>query len=416
MRAHIIALQTNNRQRSLLSQHCGYARIAYNFCVDSHQATRDAGGKWPSFYDLKKQFNALKHERFPWCATLSQLAAKNAIHDFGAAFRNWKAGWGKAGRRAMKPTHRRRKGGRRYTASNGRNMIVPEGRRVRLPAIGVVRMREELRFAGDVCSVTLSERAGRWFASFIVDDGQACPPLRTGDAVGIDMGVKTLAFLSDGTQYENPKPLKAALAALRRIDKAIARSRNTHGKNRLSQRRLRLYAQRTRLHARIANIRQDRHHKTVNEIVNRYAVVKVETLKVANMAQNRRLSRALLDAGIASFVLMLEQKAKMSGTKVEKVSQWFASSQICSGCGERKVMPLSVRKYACSACGLLLDRDHNAAINILHYTSVRSTDDKGRGAEIRPPSPLSEGGSRRETSTQQPVRLNFGEILPEFIT
>ncbi len=413
MRAHAIALQPNSRQRALLSQHCGYARIAYNFCVDSHEAARDAGGRWPSFYDLKKRFNAVKRERFPWCAELSQLAAKNAIHDFGAACRNWKAGWGKAGRRAMKPTRRRRKEGRRYTASNGRNTIVPEGRRVRLPAIGVVRMREALRFAGDVCSVTLSERAGRWFASFIVDDGQACPPLRAGDAVGVDMGVKTLAFLSDGTQYENPKPLKGALAALRRIDKAIARSRNTHGKNRLSN-RLRLYAKRARLHARIANIRKDHHYRIVNEIVNRYAVVKVETLKVANMARNRRLSRALLDAGIASFVATLEKKAARFGAVVEKVSQWFASSQICSGCGERKVMPLSVRKYACTTCGLLLDRDHNAAINILNYTSVRSTDDKGRGVDIRPPSPLREGGSRKETSTQQPVQLDFGEILPEF--
>ncbi len=113
----------------------------------------------------------------------------------------------------------------RYTASNGRNTIRIEGQRVWLPGIGGVRMREALRWSGTVIAVTLSCEADRWFAAIQVDTGVASPPLRQGATVGIDMGLETLATLSAGTTYENPRALQEALADLRRVDKAIARSR-----------------------------------------------------------------------------------------------------------------------------------------------------------------------------------------------
>ena len=164
---------------------------------------------------------------------------------------------------------------------------------MRLPKIGWVRMREDLRFEGDIMGVTVSRKGGRWFASFTVDTCLPAPEARPGPDTGIDMGVSTLATLWDGEAVEeiaNPKALASALKSLRRLDKAIARSIHTHGKHNRSNRRDILYAKRSRLYADIANLRADHHHKATTQIAKRGGTVKVETLNVEGMKRNRSLS------------------------------------------------------------------------------------------------------------------------------
>ena len=158
-------------------------------------------------------------------------------------------------------------------------------------------MREELRFAGEITTVVVSNDGIRWYVSIGVDTGVVAPPKRTGESVGIDLGVRTLATLSDGTVVGNSKVLTLALASLRRVDKAIARSRNTYGHNRQSNRRNRLHRRRRRLHARARRLRHDFQHKATTAIAKRYARIGVETLNVSGMICNRRLSRAIADAG-----------------------------------------------------------------------------------------------------------------------
>ena len=237
------------------------------------------------------------------------------------------------------------------------------GRSVRLPRIGWVRMREELRFAGEITTVVVSNDGIRWYVSIGVDTGTTAPPRRTGESVGIDMGVKTLATLSDGTVIANPKTLTLALASLRRVDKAIARSKNTHGLNRQSNRRERLYGRRRRLHARARHLRHDFQHKATTAIAKRYARIGVETLNISGMIRNRRLSRAIADAGMGSFISMLVYKSELYGSDIIRIDRWYASSKVCSGCGKRKSeLALSMREYRCHVCGLVMDRDENAAI------------------------------------------------------
>ncbi len=316
IRSHKIALDPNDRQAGLLMQHCGWARTASNWAIAAFAAAWFTGegedNEWLTDVDLRKRFNQVKRDLFPWSCDLSQIAAKNAIIHTGQALKNWGAYCrarkaGKPARRVGFPKYRKRGRHMSYTASNGRNTVRPDGRRVHLPKVGPVRMREALRFDGDITEVTISLEGGRWHAAFTVDTGEPEPARRAGETVGIDMGLTVLATPSDGDPIENPKVLAAELAKLRTLDKAIARSRNVHGKNQPSQRRNRLYELRNRQHARVRHLRRDHHHQATCAIAKTWAVVKVETLNVSRHDEEQaagavhlgcRHGRVCADAGI----------------------------------------------------------------------------------------------------------------------
>ena len=159
------------------------------------------------------------------------------------------------------------------------------------------------------------------------------PPVKDGPTIGVDVGVGRLGVCSDGTVVENPKALGTVLKRLRKIDKSIARSKNVHGRARSSNRRERLYAMRRRLHARASNVRSDTHHKATTMIAKSAGRVVIEDLNVSGMMRNRRLARALADAGMAGFLGKLVYKCLWYGAEVIEVSRWFPSSRLCSGCG-----------------------------------------------------------------------------------
>ncbi len=376
--AHKIALTPTRSQERLLWEHVGYARFAANRAIEDFQEGL-ADGEWRNDKVLRPRWNSRKAELAPWAAHLSQNAAKNAIRNVGRAI----SGWGDY-RRALRecrparyvgfPRWRKRGVHDSYQADNGRGTVRVRGRSVRLPRIGWVKMREDLRFAGEITTVVVRNDGIRWYVSIGVDTGAASPPKRTGESVGIDMGMRTLATLSDGSIVENPKVLVSALSALRRVNKAIARSRNNHGRNRRSNRREKLHRRRRRLHARVSHLRHDFQHKATTAIVKRYARIGVETLNISGMVRNRRLSRAVADAGMGSFISMLQYKSELYGAEVIRIDRWYPSSKVCSGCGNRKSeLSLSMRKYRCHECGLVMDRDENAARNI-KTEAARSAD------------------------------------------
>ncbi|MXZ25990.1 MAG: transposase [Caldilineaceae bacterium SB0665_bin_21] len=243
VKGHRIALCPNDRQASLMAEHAGWARVASNWAIDRFAEAWFTGegedNEWLSDMELRRQFNAVKQDLFPWSKPLSQTVAKNAIIHTGKGLDAWGAykkalKKGQRPRRVGFPKHRKRGKHMAFTPTNGRNTIRVEGCRVRIPAIGWVRMTEPLRFAGDILSATVSLEADRWHIAFQVDTGEPAPPKRPGPTVGIDMGIQVLATLWDGderTKILNPRPLQEALAELRRIDKAISRSIKVHGKH-----------------------------------------------------------------------------------------------------------------------------------------------------------------------------------------
>ncbi|MDE0672612.1 MAG: RNA-guided endonuclease TnpB family protein [Caldilineaceae bacterium] len=378
IKGHRIALDPTNGQDSLFRQHCGYARVAANWALDTFRDAwfTNAGepNEWLTDIDLRKRFNAVKKGLYPWSASLCQRVGKNAIIHMGKSLQVWgdtcrqrKAGW--VTRRVGFPQHHKKGRHMAFTFTNGRNTVRVDGKQVYIPAIGWVRMREELRFAGDILSATVKLIADRWFISFQVDTGGSRPALRPGPTVGIDMGIQTLATLSDETEIENPRALEVALRDLRATDKAIARSITAHGIHNHSRRREALFAKRRRQYARVSRIRSDHHHQATTAIAKRGGTVKVETLNIDGMKRNRRLGRAIGDAGMGEFVRQLEYKCAWYGTEFVKVDRWFPSSKTCSECGAvKQSLLLSERTYHCVACGFECDRDLNAARNIQAYT------------------------------------------------
>ncbi len=345
-------LAPNHSQTTLLARHAGYARVAYNCgAVAEFKAGLDCK-QWLSDKDLRPLCNQVKSDRYPWCSTLSQLAAKNATRnagraiEVGGAYRQaWYVGFPHFRRKGIHDAH---------TASNGRDTVAP----------------------GRTPGPSAGHRMGP-------DAGSPAPPLREGATVGIDLGLQTLATLSGGTVYENPRALQAALADLRRVDKAIARSRKAHG-HQESKRRNRLCHLRCQLHARVKRIRQDGYHQATSAIAKTYAVVKVKTLHFSGLVKNSRLDRAFSDAGIGDFLRLLEYKCRWYGAHFEKVDRWYPSSRTCSRCGAHKAaLWLSERTYRCHTCGLARDRDLNAARNVEAFPAESSPAVQARGGTVR---------------------------------
>ena len=405
-RSHRIALKPTPEQEARFNQHAGYARFAYNWALGEFKAGLEVG-EWLSERTLRPRWNRVKGMITPWGVELSQNAAKYAIIDLGQAGESWgeyrrkvKAGQ-QPGRRVGFPRFKRRKHEQSFRADNGPNTVKADGKVVILPKIGRVDMVERLRFAGSIREVTINRTAGTWFASFCVEDGQKPPQVKDGPTIGVDVGVGTMAVCSDGTTVENPKALTHGLKKLRRLDKAIARSRNVHGKAVRSNRRERLYVKRRRIHARVANVRNDHHHKATTAIAKSAGRVVVETLNVAGMIRNRRLARAITDAGISSFLTKLEYKCVWYGAEYVKADRWFASSKLCSHCGwKNDDLTLSVREWWCGGCGVLNNRDANAAKNLANWPGL-SFPVSGRGDRVRSAS----GGqwsAKRQTSPVKP--------------
>ena len=376
-RSHRIALKPTPGQETLFGQHAGYARFAYNWAVGEFRTGLEVG-EWLTERTLRPRWNKVKGMIAPWGAELSQNAGKYAVIDLGQAAGGWgeyhrkvKAGQ-RSGRRVGFPRFKRRKHEQGFRADNGPDTVRVDGKVVILPKIGRVAMVEHLRFAGSICEVTVNRTAGTWFACFCVEDGQEAPPVKDGPTIGVDVGVGTMATCSDGTTVENPKALATSLKRLRRLDKAIARSRSVHGKTQHSNRRERLYAKRRRIHARVANVRNDHHHKATTAIAKSAGRMVVETLNVAGMIRNRRLARAIADAGMSGFLSKLEYKCLWYGAGYVKADRWFASSKLCARCGwKNDDLTLSDREWWCGGCGVLNDRDANAAMNLEQWPGLR---------------------------------------------
>ena len=368
LRAHKIRLDPTPSQRPTLARHCAYARLAYNWGVDEFRAGL-AVGEWLGDRDLRPRWNRVKHIRHGWAAGLSQNAAKGALIDagraidrFGAYRRRVKAG-GNAGRKVGFPNIKKR--GRAFRADNGPGTVRVDGKAIILPKIGRVKMRESLRFDGRIGEVRVSVRAGKWYAAILVEDGRPMPTAQaTPDklALGVDVGIKHLAVCSDGAVYDGPAPLRRLLKRLRLANKAL--SRKVKGSANWRKQVVRI----EQIHARIADLRADALHKASSDIVRRAGALSVETLNIAGMMRNRRLSRALADAGMAEFLRQLEYKAAWAGVPFRRIDRWYPSSKRCPYCGwHNDTLTLAMREWWCGGCGVLLDRDLAASVNIRDY-------------------------------------------------
>ena len=364
--AHKIRLDPNNVQATYLARAAGTARFAYNWALTEwqrqyHASQADPLLSSPSETALRRQLNAIKREQFPWMLEVTKNAPQMAIIQLGAAFKNFFAG------RANYPTFRRKGRDDRFTLSNDQFSV--DAARIRIPKLGWVRMRENLRFAGTVVSASVSRTAGHWFASITVDtpDDLLPPQADNQGTVGVDFGVTTLAALSTGERITGPKAHRRLLGRLKRLSRGL--SRKVKGSANRGKAKARL----ARVHARIANIRQDSLHQLSHSLTSRFHTIGIEDLNVKGMIKNRCLSRAVSDMGFYELRRQLQYKADLRGGRVVVIDRWYPSSKICSSCGHQlESLPLAVRTWTCPCCCAVHDRDVNAAINLKNM-AVSST-------------------------------------------
>ena len=393
--SHKIRLDPNNQQATYFAKAAGTARFAYNWALVEWQTQyavwkADNTQPRPSQFSLRKQLNAIKREQFPWMLEVTKNAPQMAIIQLGQAFKNFFAG------RAKYPQFKK-KGKSRDSFTLTNDQFSLDACRIRIPNLGLVRMRETLRFSGKILSATISRTADQWFASITaVTNPNPLPPAENQSMVGVDLGVSTLATLSTGEKVTGAKPHKALLSRLKRLSRSLFR------KVKGSANRHKAKAKLARLHAKIANIRQDRLHQLTTDLTRRFHTLGIEDLNVSGMVKNRHLSRAISDRGFFEFRRQLEYKAAMRGSVVVVADRFFASSKTCSACGEKiDKLPLSVRQWKCPCCGESHDRDVNAAINLANYavsSTVSACGGEGSGLGCEPkvkPAPMKQEFNRK---------------------
>ena len=381
MKTHRIKLNPTAEQENYFLRACGTARFAYNWGLARWNEMFAAGEK-PSANKIKKQFNKIKRQEFPWVYEVTKCAAEAAFADLGTAFSNYfkrkKEGTiptPKSGRRARKdgkplghPRFKSKKRSKKsFYLSNDQFKV--DGHWVHVPKLGWVNMAEKLRFNGKIMSARITSKAGRWYISIVVEvpiktdasrNNRHC--MQKHKSVGIDLGINKLATLSTGEVFENQKVLRQQLSKLKRLNRQLSRQQKGSKRWQKTKRKLQ------RLHERIANQRADYIHKMTTWIAQNYGFIATEDLNVAGMVRNRRLALSLSDASFGEIVRQLEYKSSWLGGEVQKVDMFFPSSKKCSGCGRiNSQLTLSDRVFDCPNpdCSLVLDRDLNAAINIL---------------------------------------------------
>ena len=403
-----------------MASHAGAARFAYNAGLAHVKEALDSGelADW-SHYALRRWWNANKDVLAVnrttgevWWGQNSKEAYSGGLRDLAQGFSNWsqsRKGLRK-GHRVWFPRFKSKNTTMRFAYSTG--FTAPEAGDpygLKLPRIGRVHCMENVheRVAGTrIVRITVSRRAGHWYASLTVERESTATAAPKGGTVGVDLGVKNLATLSDGTVIPNPRALGTRLKALRKAQKAL--SRKVMGSVRREKAKKRV----ARLHARVADVRADAINKATTMIANTYGTVCIEDLNVAGMVKNRSLARSVSDAALGEFRRQLEYKTARSGAVLRVVDRWYPSSKTCSNCGTVKAkLPLSERVFNCDACGASMDRDLNAAINIQVAGSAPETLN-ARGGGVRRSGLVSGNADLGEARTKRSpvggVRLGAG--------
>jgi putative transposase len=354
-------LDPNDVQRTALFKHAGTARFAWNWALArriERFEKNEGKARFTSAIEEHRDWNQWKRTRAPWWNEVSKCVPQEAFRDLDKAFKNFWMGR-KAGRKAGFPKFKKRgfRDGFRLTGT-----IRVEPAAVVLPRIGRVRTKEPTAVLGRILSARVGREADRWFVSLAVEQFRPEPESVVGPLAGIDVGLQSFAILSDGQRIDSPKPLKKALKRLRR------RSRQHARKQKGSQNRRKSALSLARLHRRVKNQRSDFLHKLSTRLAKTNSVIVLEDLHVRGMMRNRSLARSIADAGWGELRRQLQYKTLWSGSKLAIAPRFFPSSKICSGCGTlRPDLKLSERLFECAHCGLVLDRDLNAARNLVRW-------------------------------------------------
>lgn len=372
---HTIAFDITADQAAHFRRACGTKRYAFNWGLAEWQRMYKAGEK-PSMAVVKRRWNAHRKAELPWSYEVTKCASGQALMDLGTAFANFfrDCKKPKKQRRFRYPRFKKKSLNESFALWNDQFEIC--GREVRIPKLGTVKLREELRFMGKVVGAVVSFSGGRWFLSVQVDTDFCRRPAPAGSVCGVDLGSRTLATIAptdneaDAKAVLGPKPRKRLLGRVKRMQRRISLQKHRAKKlgQKLSQRQYVRQLRLSRLHARMANIRKDAAHKLTTDLTRRFETIVIENLNVSGMAKNHSLAGAVLDCGFAEIRRQLEYKATMRNGRVAIANRFFPSTQTCNCCdavtGPRGRDELDVEEWVCRECGVVHSRDGNAAVSL----------------------------------------------------
>ena len=351
--AHTIRLYPTKTQETFFRKACGCARVAYNYGLSEYQKLRKEGLK-PNILEIKKQFNKEKKIKFPWMSETNKDANQQPFTNLQAAFTRFFKHQNKY------PVFKKR--GRKDSFYISNDKFGVEENKFWIPKLGWVKGAESLRFAGKIMSAVVRRKADYWFVVVSVQAEIEPSTCENQAVVGVDLGIKTLATLSDGKVIVSVNPLRRRLGKLKLLQRWASRKiKGSYNRGRANQKV-------AKVHYEIACLRKDILDKLTTYLCENYKVIVIEDLNVSGMLKNHKLALSISDLGFGEFRRQLEYKSILYGNTLIVADRWFPSSKTCSGCGYVKSdLLLSEREFKCESCGQVIDRDLNAAINLRNY-------------------------------------------------
>lgn len=369
--SHKIELKPNNKAKTHFRKAFGCARLAYNWGLAKWQENYKNNIK-TSIYDIKKEFNAIKKEQYPFVYEVSKCATEQPFLNLDKAFKKYFSDLKKGKVSYPKLKKKRDNQGSYYIRGNLVN--IKNNKHLKIPNLGLVKMKEKLRFEGKINSVVISQKADKFFASFnmeITEDEYKRTHRQVKEnrtSIGIDLGISNFATLSNGLVIKSPKPLDKLTRLIARRQRQLSKKvhpKTKGDKTKKSNNYVKMSLKVAKLHTRIANNRLDFIHKFTSHLVRNYESISLETLQVSNMVKNHKLAKSLNDVSFSKFNEILEYKAKYNGVSITRADRFYPSSKTCSHCGAIKSkLTLSQRTFHCDECGYTIDRDLNASINL----------------------------------------------------
>ncbi len=366
-------LVPDKEQGVLISKTLGCCRFVYNLMLNEKQVRHKNNDK------TKLKTEKWYKEEFKFLKEVDSVALQQSRKDLQASYANFFRKLKQKQKTSLKFKSKRNPKNS-YRTVNTSNSIRVKDNYIKLPKLGFVKFKKSREVRGKIKSVTVSKNIlGKYYISVLCEVKiETLPTLDT--QIGIDLGIKEFCFTSNNTKVSNPKCLRSSEEKLKKIQKIY--SKRVKGSKRKEKQRKKLF----RIHEKIANQRLDFLHKLSSKLINENQVICLEDLQVKNMVKNHCLAKSISDASWSKFVELLKYKADWYGRELVQIDKFFPSSKTCSNCGNiKKDLTLKDRVYNCDSCGITIDRDYNASLNILEegLRILSGRDDRDSSANIQ---------------------------------
>jgi putative transposase len=380
LKSYKIKLDLNNKQKTLCSKHAGVARHAYNYFVDYCKKQFDWGNKIPSAIDMHKLLVKDVKSVNDWYYEVSKCSPQQALRNLEQAYKNFHTKQKKHNYKLFKyktingvktiigldglPQFKKKNVNDSFYLEGTKSWpLLIDGNKIKIPKFGWVKCCEILPVGCIIKNVTISRHADEWYISFFIDT-HIDKTIKKYKSVGVDLGVKTLATLSNGQKFDNIKPYKNAKKKLRRQQKELSR-RYIKDAESQSKNYIKSKTKLSKTHKKISDVRKDNIHKITSYLAKEFETVVIEDLNVKGMSKNHNLSSAILDGGFGEFKRQLMYKKEWYGGNVILANTFYASSKICNCCKHKNDdLKLKDRTWVCINCGTKHDRDDNASNNL----------------------------------------------------